>query len=154
VEQLTDSGLWAVYRSASSKRIDRELRAIDPRLFLDPEYDQHWGLFWTVKFWNGERAPDPVTVVADWREPSGQPRDLSDGLLYEVQRMIRRGPIDPKKIAQHNQELRERRANQTELDYERAAISSVQQLRVKPLFHRSQGLRIARDRARRRGEQV
>lgn len=138
----------AVYRSASSSRIDRELRQIDAQLFLDPEHDPKFGIFWTVKFWNGERAPNPVTVVVDWREPDGRPKELSDALLYEVQRMARRGPIDAKAIAARNEELKARRAAQAEILYEEQAKEAVRWLKTKPIFHRSPAYAVSKRRTR------
>ena len=151
MEHTTDTGLVAVYRSASTQRIDRELRQIDPQLFLDPEFDQRYGLFYTVKYWNGERAPNPVTVVVDWREPNGQPKDLSDGILYEVQRIRERGPIDVDSIIRRNEELKRKREDAAEQAYEDQSKEAVRWLRTKPVFHRSAAYAVAKRRTRARG---
>src|SRR5215831_19094146 len=80
---MSQNGLIVYYQRADQKRVDRELKSVDPRLFLDPEFSQQYGqVFWTVKVWNGEQAPDrahPRDRRADPPLLEGRPGQLRGG---------------------------------------------------------------------------
>jgi len=152
---MSQNGLIVYYQRADQKRVDRELKSVDPRLFLDPEFSQQYGqVFWTVKVWNGEQAPDPVTIVVDWREPDGRPKELTHGIVEQTRRSWKAGPVSFEAVMAANDELRRKRdERQLEL-YERQTIQTQKELRRKPVFHRGRGLWLARIRGRRKGDNV
>ena len=150
-----DSRLAVVYLPADAQAISAELRKIDPELFLDPEWSPEYkALFYTVKFWNGERAPHPVTVVVDWRDKNGRPRELTHGIVDEVKRIGSQGGVSIREVIKKNEELVARRDDMSYLNYEEAAKESIEWLKRKPIFHRSPAFAAARRRTRRnpRGE--
>jgi hypothetical protein len=86
------TGLITAFDSVDEATADGELKKLDPRLFLVKERGHHGEFFYEVRFWNGsEVAP---TLITDWREPSGRPKPLSSGIVYDVQRQMKRGPLD------------------------------------------------------------
>lgn len=126
IDPLT--GLVTVFENADERSIDRELKKLDLRLFLVREFDIRLrSYFYEVRHWAGsEHEP---TLIVDWREPNGIPKPLSSGIVYEVQRMMARGPLDIDSIIRRNKELREARDRQAEQwyrdsaeDFERVAV--------------------------------
>jgi hypothetical protein len=113
------TGLVSVFESADERTIDTELKKLEPRLFLVRQRDE-WGQdFYEVRFWNGSET-EP-TLITDWREPNGKAKPLSSGLVYDVQRMMKRGPIDAEAIAARNQALQAKRGEEAQEMYEESA---------------------------------
>lgn len=140
-------GLAVIWETRESADIDRQLKQIDQRLFLDPEHDGQ-RVFWTVKFWNGERANPPVSLILDWRKP------LTDQLVQEVKRQYQRGPLDLEAIRKANLELQARKAEEAQETYEELTRDFERHDKRSHVVHRSQGLRMSRDRQRARGRKV
>ena len=137
--------------------IDRELRKLDDRLFLDPEMDPDFGVIvWTVKYHMG--AGQQPLLIADWRDPdTRRPLDLSWALWSRVKAREHRDPFKLRdEIKAENERMRELRAERQLGDYEEIVNDVLPRMRGthSALFHRSQGLRMARDRARRQGRVV
>ena len=135
------TGLVTVFDNADEKTIDTELKKLDLRLFLVREFDPFRKLyFYEVRHWNG--SEHEALLVVDWREPNGLPKPLSSGLVYEVQRLMKKGPISVDAIVRRNQELRERRERESASWYDDAAadFERVAVLGTRTLMPRSQNV--------------
>lgn len=147
-------GLYVAEETWDERRVGRELRTLDPLLFLDKEFDTSTGrVFYTVKFHRGDRPPD---LILDWRDGDDTPLPLTSGLLLEIRRMMERGPLDPAEIRRSNERARERQRRESESDYRTVAEewekfdSAVRS----GLLPRGTGLRMARDKQRARGRKL
>jgi hypothetical protein len=150
----TRGGVWLAEESAAPHSIRQALKRIHPDLVLGQEVDSAWSQWvWKVLLRQGDR---PAIWLFDWREslddPRSRPRPLSFAIVEHaasLQRGSRRPVIDPLVV---NDELIERLDRQSEQEtLEIAAEVKTRRRRTSPV-HRSQGLRIARDKQRRRGE--
>lgn len=135
---------------ASFRQLERELKALDYRLFLAEQRGIYGETFYEVRLWEGPNSEPPV--ILDWREPDGKPKELSFGIINEIQRMMQRGPLDVKAIAEHNRQLREKAQLRSQEFYEEMT-REFEKAMVMGNFsgpvHRSPGLALARRRARR-----
>ena len=147
-------GLVAAWHTQDTDHVDKRLRQLDPNLFLDPEFDPRTGVYWTVKYWNGERAPEPVSPILEWREPTGVAKPMSEAVVHEVQRMMRRGPISIREIADENLRVRTERRDRAAEMYGEIVRDFERHDQRTHTVHRSVGLRMARDKMRARGEKV
>ena len=136
------------------KAIDRELRKLDDRLFLDPEFDPDFDrIVWTVKFHLG--AGQPPMLISDWRDPdTRRPLELSWALWSRIKAREHRDPYKLRdEIKAENERTRELRAERQFGEYEELARDMLPMMNGtrSALLPRSQALRIARDRERARG---
>lgn len=132
--------------------VQRELASLDPNLILTRERDAIGQDYYVVIYYQGGSIP-PDEVI-DWREPSGRAKPLSSALANEVRKMMRNGPPDVKAIIRANEEMKQRHAAQQEAIRLEQALEFEQSRKRSGAIHRSVGLRMARDRARARGEKV
>lgn len=144
------------WEAVDERTIDAALREIEPNLFLDKEIDQQGRLFYTACLHNGERAPNPITVAVDWRESDGSPKPLSEGLVYEIKKMQQAGGVNIDSIMRRNNALRVKRDDERMQIQEEIArdFDRHKKLGNFAIVPRSQGLRMSRDRMRRRGEKA
>ena len=136
------------------KAIDRELRKLDDRLFLDPEHDPDFDrIVWTVKHFMG--VGQPPLWICDWRDPdTREPLELSWALWSRVKAREHRDPYRLRdEIKAENERTRELLAERQFGEYEELARDMLPRMdgTRSALLPRSQALRIARDRERARG---
>ena len=150
------SELTIPWQEADERTIDLSLRAIQSDVFLNKEVDGHGRLYYTACLFVGERADIPVITVVDWRDRDNNPKPLSEGLVYEVQRMYRHGGIDMAAIERANRDLKEKKADEAEAMLEEMAKEFDRRKRMGnfAIVPRSVGLRMARDRQRAKGRKV
>lgn len=144
------------WEAADERVVDEALRTIEPNLFLNKEIDPQGRLFYSACLFNGERAPDPITVAVDWRETDGTPKQLSEGLVYEIKRMQQAGGVNLQSIMKRNAALRskmddERQQIQEDIARDFDRHKAIGNFAIVP---RSQGLRRSRDKLRARGHKV
>jgi hypothetical protein len=152
----TRGGLLLCEETAAPASIREALKRIDPDLVLGQEVDFAWSEWiWKVLLRQGDR---PAIWLFDWREdlddPRSRPRPLSSAIVEEAasRRLGSRRPVVDPLAA--NDELKERLDDEAdELALEVAREARNRRKRRSPP-RRSQRLRIARDRARARGENV
>jgi hypothetical protein len=139
-------------RTPQSREIDRELRKLDDRLFLDPEMDPDFDcLVWTVKYHMG--AGQAPAWIADWRDPdTRRPLDLSWGLWLMVKRREGRDPFALRdSIRADNERTRTLRAERTHAAYEEIANDIIPRIKSaghSAVLHRGPHLRRSRERRR------
>jgi hypothetical protein len=113
------SGLVVAWSEQDEKRIQQEIRQLDPALFLDPERDPETRqLFWTVKQWMGSgMRPHRVLV---WRDPDGTPRPLSFAIVEELKRKERKQDAERAflETLRENEEHLARLKAQTDAEYD------------------------------------
>lgn len=155
-------GIAVVEETVDRKRIEQELRRLDPSLFLDPEwdYDSDGGryLVWTVKQHLGSGVPP--RLLFEWRDFSSFPAKalpLTFGIIEYLKSLERKGRESAfERADRENEALRAQRARESEDGY-REVLGEVLPL-MSPvhggMLHRGVGLRMSRDRQRRRGEKV
>ena len=137
---LRDADFIVGYKVQGEQEIERELKRLDPNLFLDKEIDRRGGpVFYVVKHWIGSEHP-PVTVLV-WQEPDGTPRPLTHGLVEQVKRQ--EGAMDGavKRMLERQAQKQERAREQSREDH--AEINREHLPRIKaaldrtlPPFHR------------------
>lgn len=146
--------LTVVENHPSKDAIDRELRLLDDRLFLDAEMDPDFGcLVWCVKYALGV-GQEPLHI-ADWRDPdTRRPLELSWGIWSKIKARENRDPFTLRdEIKAENARNSELRAERQAGAYEEIIEDMIPRMRGDrmPVFHRSAGLAAARRRARRAG---
>lgn len=150
------SGLLVAEQAAPPREIAELLRRVDRRLTLQPWGDQRY----ETTVWRVEYVDDLGNrhLVVDWRENpednTSRPRPLSSGIVDEAasrQLGSRRSFTDPL-------EANDRRRAQVDRDDLADTLTAAAEAnrlgRRSPMFHRGVGLRMARDKARARGENV
>jgi hypothetical protein len=152
----TRGGLFLAEETAAPREIREALKKIDPDLVLGQEVDEGWSSWvWKVLVRQGDR---PAVWLFDWREnlddPRSRPRPLSFGLVEHaasLQRGSRRPVVDPLRA---NDELVERLDEESIEEALALAREVTTRRRGRSPVHRSQGLRMARDKARAKGRKV
>src|SRR3990167_10225252 len=107
-----------VEQHPDKRAIDRELRKLDPRLFLNPEHDPDFDrVVWTVAYHMG--AGQPPMLILDWRDPyTREPLELSFGLWSRVKAREHRDPYKLRdQIKAENERTRELRAERQYGEY-------------------------------------
>jgi len=151
VEQY--GGFTLVSHGAEKEDIDKALRRLDDRLFLDPEYDPRSGVFWTVKYFRGDQYP---LLITDWRESSGAPKELGWAIVDDLKRREGKGWTVAAEVVEANRRLRDERERDSAAGYSEVAGDMFPRLLRprKTIQPRSQALRMMRDKQRARGENV
>lgn len=148
-------GMFVVQNASLAERqINEELQRLDPFLFLDKEWDTNRDCgFYAVKYHRGDRPPD---LILDWRDADDWPRPLSAGIVAEVRRLQVQGAIDFQAVMKRNAELQERKRRASEQAYRDVAadFERYESAVHSPVLHRSQSLRISRDKMRAAGRKV
>jgi hypothetical protein len=133
----------------SFRQLERELKALDDKLFLVEQRGEFGETFYEVRHWNGPEV-EP-SVVVDWRERDGEPKELSYGIIEEIKRMMARGPIDVQAIAERNREIK-RDAQRRSAEFYEEMVREFERVATMGNFsgpvHRSQALAVARRKAR------
>ena len=136
-----------VEHHADKKVIDRELRKLDDRLFLDAEMDPDFDrIVWCVKFHLG--AGQEPLLVTDWRDPdTREPLELSWALWSKVKAREHRDPFTLRdEIKAENERTRTLRAERQHGEYAEMVKDMLPRMRGthSALFHRGIHLRRAR----------
>lgn len=83
---MSEADLIVAWSGKSETEIDRELKKLDPALYLDMEIDYPGGpVHYVVKHNTGSGADAQVRVVV-WKEPDGRPKPLCHALVEQVKR--------------------------------------------------------------------
>lgn len=153
VEQV--GGLAVAFNQADVRTIERELRRLDPNLFLDYELEPRGPrgpfVYPIVKEWVGEQhAPIPVLV---WKDRTG-PRPLSLAIVEQVKRQEKRDERLVQRVTKANADAERQRENDRDEAYDEISRAFQRAARNGGHFsgpvHRSKALAVARRRARRK----
>lgn len=150
-------GLAVAWSQADTKTIERELRKLDPRLFLDPEYEPYGPrgayVYMTVKYHVGSEYPPGL--VLEWRDSAG-PKPLSLGIVEQVKRQEGAMGTAFRRAMEANERKRQKAAESVgEAAFDIAYGGSKSAAGTKSVnLPRSQSLRMARDKRRARGEKI
>lgn len=152
VYSRSDSGLVIAEHGQDEAAVARALKQHDRELRLVQQVDPATGrLRWCVYSYQG---PDrPALFVYAWQTQTGEPLPLSHRLVDEVKAQDRnsRAPRPTEDDLDRQQAVRKER------DWERDAEALGNDWAPqhgRPVLHRSQSLRMARDKRRARGEKV
>jgi len=151
IHRSLDNGLVLAEHGMDGAALERELKRRDPLLSLQgwPSLE-HGCIVWRVVRDAGpNRSPETVCV---WQAPSGLPHPLSSGLLDLVDRLDRN---NTRRDYQSEDELEQRRkiAREQQVARDNEALADDWNPRHgRPVLPRSISLRMARDKARARGE--
>lgn len=113
---MSDTDFIVMYSDRGENDISRELRKLDPNLFLDKEIDYRGGpVYYVVKHHIGSGHP-PVPVLA-WKETDGRPKPLTHGIVEAVKRQ--EGAMDGalKDIARTQRERKEKQRERSAQTY-------------------------------------
>jgi hypothetical protein len=150
------SGLLVAEQAAVPRQIRDALKRLDSSLVLGCEVDtRHQCYVWRVLVRQGDQ---PARWLFDWREqlddPRSHPRPLSYAIVEEAasRRLDSRRPqIDPVKANEEMEERLDREDEEIHHDIAREVEKRAGRISVYP---RSQALRRARDRGRRKGQNL
>lgn len=150
-------GLAVMWSRQDTRTVEAALRRLDDRLFLDPEYEPHGPhgpyVFMTVKYHLGSGRPP--SMVCEWRDSYG-PKPLSLGLVEQVKRQEGVMASAFREALAANERIRQdavKAVGDGAFDVVRdGGLSAAGKRSVN--LPRSQSLRMARDKARARGEKV
>lgn len=115
--------LAVVQNVADTDWINRRLRALDERLFVEKQLTFRDEEVWCVVEDTGEAyGAERFVCVLEWRDGNGRPLPyLSDGIIDELQRRRREGvtdAVEAGKIAQRrNHDRKERQRKETDEHY-------------------------------------
>lgn len=128
------SGLVVAWNEQDQKRLGREIKRLDPNLFLDPERDPDTRqLYWTVKEWRGTgERPHRVLV---WRDQHGQPKPLNHGIVEELKRKERRQSPERALLeaAAENEAYRQKLRDKADATYEEVRREHHERMRAAEL---------------------
>lgn len=147
--------LYVVEQARGTDEIQRALRRIDDRLFLEKQVGFDNVPVWCVVCAVGGDQP-PVTIL-EWRDDHGHPiPHPTSHLLDRVARMDRDGRGLTARVIEQNrkfQESKQREMRSQIADIVHDVMPLMSETRS-GLLHRGQHLRRARDRQRRQGRNV
>lgn len=153
--QYRHGALTVIETAKSQNEILRELKKIDPRLFLERQVTLENQAVWCVVCDVGGDSP-PLTIL-EWRDSEDHPiHELSSGIVGRVQRMERDGgKLADRVIKQNAQRLEKQKAESAAhwrdigTDFERLMSPG-----HSALLPRGQYLRRSRDRQRAKGWRI
>lgn len=153
--QYRHGALTVIETAKSQNEILRELKKIDPRLFLERQVTLEGQAVWCVVCDVGSDSP-PITIL-EWRDSEDHPiHELSSGIIGRVQRMERDGGKLADRVIRQNAEiLAKKRAETREqwsdigTDFERLMSPG-----HSALLPRGQYLRRSRDKKRSMGWRI
>lgn len=141
----------------SKDAIDAELRLLDDRLFLDPQWDPDFDrIVWTVAYHLGA-GQEPLWIM-DWRDPNDRtPLELSWGLWSKIKTRENRDPFTLRDEIKKENEHRSKLRAQVQSDaYDEIVKDMAPRItgRSSAMLHRGQHLRRSRDKLRALGYKV
>jgi hypothetical protein len=87
--------------------VERRIKRLDPRLFVEKQIDLDQQPVWTVQL-EGQLG-EPIQTIYEHRAGDGSPiAELSERVIDEVQRIMA-SPLNVKAIIEHNEALKLRR---------------------------------------------
>lgn len=143
--------LHVVEAAADSDVIQRALKQIDPRLFLERQVTLDGEAVWCVLCsLDGDQPP---VVVFEWRDPEGRPiPHLSSGIVDRMAQMERDPHVLAARVRAKNEEFARKRSER--LTEELRGRAEEIRRSGKILLPRSPGLVAARRRQREQGHRV
>lgn len=110
--------LAVVYQSRSAEEINRELRRLDPNLYLDQAVDYPGGpVYYVVRHNLGSGWGNQVIVVA-WKEHDGTPKPLTHGIVDQVKRQENRAADVAAEVVRDYERTLERKRQQRKDDHD------------------------------------
>jgi hypothetical protein len=154
VEEFRHGALYVVRERPNMESITRELRSIDQRLFLEKQITYQGDAVWCVVCDIGSGQP-PVTLL-EYRDRDREPIPLDSGIIDRVRRMERDGEKLTRRAIEANKRMVEMQQRRSRDAYEEIAGDMIPRIfdRTRPILHRSQALRMSRDKRRARGERA
>lgn len=152
VSTYRHGALYVVESPGDRDALQRELRSLDPRLFLERQMTLTQELVWCVVL-NGDSSEPPLTIL-EWRDERDRPIELASGIVERVRRMMSRDAHGlARDVARKNHEMIEQRRQAHTEAYREIALDMIPRIegRVRPVLHRSPGLVASRRRERRDG---
>lgn len=147
------SGLFLAEQAAAPAAIRDALKQLDDRLILGQEVDeQHQCWLWKVLVRVGWDRP--AVHLFDWRDEQGKPLPLTSRIVDEANRRRLDSRHQYEDALTANDRLEQEISEQAVEVFADAHRDAARSSRRMPVFHRSQGLRMARDKMRARGEQA
>lgn len=116
MQTTTVGSLALVTETADKRQLERELKKLDPHLFIDFEADPQYGLIPLVKLWVGLSRPEGHIVVR-WQEPDGRPKPLCWALVEQVKRQDGAAATSVQEAIAHNERLRQGLRDRADDDY-------------------------------------
>jgi hypothetical protein len=142
------SGIHVVQRPRDKDWIQTTIRQLDRRLFVEMQMVHSGELVWCVMLDCGDAQP-PMCLL-EWRDDRGDPiPHLSEGIVGEIQRMMRRGPVDVQAIDEANRQLIARREQESSEAYQDIANDFLKIAGRSSTVHRSAQLAATRRKQRR-----
>lgn len=134
--------------------VQRELRKIDDRLFVEKQLTYSGEAVWCVVVSVGGDVP-PITLL-EHRDPTGRPLELSGSLIDRAARMERDGSRLSAKVIRQNADRIEsaRQKMASELQELGADGDRLTRSTHSALLHRGPHLRRSRDKRRAQGDKI
>lgn len=135
--------------------IQQRLKQIDSRLFLERQLTVDEEAVWTVCISVGGDSP-PLPLY-EYRNEVGMPiPEPGEGIVTAMQTMERSSSRLSARIARKNAALIEKKRSERQYEYMQIAQEMVPLIlgEKRPVLHRSQGLRMARDKKRNLGHKI
>lgn len=153
MEEFRYGALYVLRERPNMEAIQRTLRDIDRRLFLEKQITYENEAVWCVVCDIGGGHP-PVTLLEYRHE--GKPIPIDSGIIERVQRMERDGEKLTRRTIEANRVMIEQKRKRAHDAYEEIARDMVPRIQgqTRPVLHRSQALRMSRDKRRSRGEKL
>lgn len=151
METYRNGALYVAEQPGDRNELQRELKRLDDRLFLELQVTLTHEQVWCVVL----DATPPQTIL-EWRDSRGVPIPLSSGIVERVRRMVAQG--DASGLAREAAERNHRMIEEARVRAREESRDIVLDILPSVLGHRSvmlprgQSLRMARDKARARGE--
>jgi hypothetical protein len=148
-------GALYVIRENSDDALRRELKRIDDRLFFEKQITYTDEEVWCVCVdFSGDQPP---MTILEWRDEKGRPIPyLDSGIIERVKQVDRSGRQLSERVLRENQARIESLRRQSREQYTEVARDMVPRVldQRRPVLHRSQALRMSRDKRRARGEKA
>lgn len=156
METYRHGALHVVEHARDKDSIQKELKQVDPRIFLEKQITFEQEAVWCVVVDVGS-GHAPITILEYRDEETGKPiPDLGHRIVDRVKRMDRDGQRLAAKVIRQNQARVDRARADARAHWE--DIGKEFQERMHPVrsavLPRSQALRLSRDKRRNRGEKI
>lgn len=148
-------GALHVIESVGNKDdLQRSLKRIDDRLFLERQVTFTGEVVWCVCCEVGGDLG--VITLLEWRDEHDVPLELSSGILHRMERMERDGGKLAQQVMLRNQEMIQMKRKEAQDAYREIAKDMIPRIegRSRTILHRSQALRMSRDKHRASGKKV
>ncbi len=147
--------LTVIETPKAQNEVLRELKMIDPRLFLERQVTLEDQAVWCVVVDVGSDSP-PITIL-EWRDSEGHPiHELSGGIVGRMQMMDRNGAKLTDRVIKQNADRIEAKRRETQQHW--ADIGTDFERLMSPghsaVLHRGQHLRRSRDKLRSQGWKI